>query len=44
MFTFPITGQLNDTDPLPISVPLPFAPVKVEYGQQSKEGSFLLDT
>jgi len=44
MFTFPITGQLNDTDPLPISAPLPFAPVKVEYGQQSKEGSFLLDT
>ncbi|MFM1904121.1 MAG: hypothetical protein RLZZ440_2021 [Planctomycetota bacterium] len=44
MYEFPMTGQVNPTDPLPIYSALPFAPVEIQYGNTRKESSFLVDT
>ena len=44
MYEFPMTGQVNPTDPLPVYSALPFAPVELQYGNTRKEASFLVDT
>ena len=44
MFEFPMTGQVNPGDPLPVYSPLPFAPVELQFGSNRKEASFLVDT
>jgi autotransporter-associated beta strand protein len=44
MYEFPMTGQVNPDDPLPIYAPLPFAPVELQFGSTRKTSSFLLDT
>lgn len=44
MYEFPMTGQVNPEDPLPVYAPLPFAPVELQYGNTRREASFLLDT
>ncbi len=44
MFEFPMNGQENPADPLPVYAPLPFAPVKVQSGTTQRSGNFLLDT
>jgi autotransporter-associated beta strand protein len=44
MYEFPATGQQNPTDPLPANAALPFAPVRLQYGNTRVDGSFLLDT
>lgn len=44
MYEFPMTGQVNPTDPLPVYSALPFAPVELQYGNTRKESSFLVDT
>lgn len=41
---FPQTGQTHAGDPLPVSAPLPFLPVRVQAGARSTTGTFLLDT
>ena len=44
MHDFPLTGQDNPGDPLPVSAPLPFVPVVVRVGSHVLDGTFLLDT
>jgi len=44
MRLFPMDGQVDPSDPLPVYAPLPFAPVEVQYGANRREGSFLVDT
>lgn len=44
MYEFPMTGQVNPDDPLPVYTALPFAPVELQYGNNRKESSFLVDT
>jgi autotransporter-associated beta strand protein len=44
MYEFPMTGQVDPDDPLPIYAPLPFAPVELQFGTSRKTSSFLLDT
>ncbi len=44
MRLFPMDGQVDPGDPLPVYAPLPFAPVEVQYGANRRAGSFLVDT
>ncbi len=44
MVEFPMTGQAQPTDPLPVSAPLPFLPVRMGSGTHRLDGQFLLDT
>lgn len=44
MRLFPMDGQVDPADPLPVYSPLPFAPVEVQYGANRRQGSFLVDT
>ncbi|MFM9024170.1 MAG: dockerin type I domain-containing protein, partial [Planctomycetaceae bacterium] len=44
MRLFPMDGQVDPADPLPVYAPLPFAPVEVQYGANRRAGSFLVDT
>lgn len=44
MYEFPLTGQAHPDDPLPVSAPLPFLPVRLGSGTYRLDGRFLLDT
>jgi len=44
MVEFPMTGQASPGDPLPVSAPLPFLPVRLGSGTHRLDGQFLLDT
>jgi autotransporter-associated beta strand protein len=44
MRLFPMDGQVDPADPLPVYSPLPFAPVEVQYGTNRHQGNFLVDT
>jgi len=44
MYEFPMTGQVNPDDPLPIYAPLPFTPVELQFGNTRHATSLLLDT
>jgi autotransporter-associated beta strand protein len=44
MYEFPMTGQVNPEDPLPVYSALPFAPVELQFGGNRREASFLVDT
>ena len=44
MYEFPMNGQVDPADPLPVYAPLPFAPVEVQYGRHRGGGDFLVDT
>lgn len=41
---FPLTGQVNPNDPLPVAAPLPFAPVETSFRGQRVASQFLVDT
>ena len=44
MVNFPLSGQVNPTDPLPTSAPLAEAAVKLKNGTHTIESHFIIDT
>jgi autotransporter-associated beta strand protein len=44
MYEFPMTGQEQPSDPLPVYAPLPFAEVTLQHGGTVRGSSFLVDT